>query len=167
MVFTVDDISGCTPHFMNHAYAVWDGANWVVQYASNGCPKLFKSAQAAFPMHLGGVRYKLYYGDPSITTGKVSGTTGFLGPKKIIYADGALSASISTVDFEDWESQTLARDVVFLWPNGDQLDDTVEGYIDDYHFLAPTGSLDLQVLYMGITDGTHIKFGASAVLLNP
>ena len=131
---------------------------------------MFKSAQAALPMHLGGVRYKLYYGDPSVTTGKVlSSGPGlpFLGPKNLIYADGALSGNASTVDFEDWESQALARNVVFLWPNGDPLDDTAEGYIDDYHFLAPTGSLDLQVLYLSITNGTQTPFPAAAILLNP
>jgi hypothetical protein len=167
MVFTTDRISGCTTSNMNHGYAVWDGSAWNVQYAINGCPKLFTSAQAAFPMHLGGVRYKLYYGDPSITTGKLSGSNPFLGPKKLIYADGALSGSASIVDFEDWENQTTARDVVFLWPNGDQLNSTAEGYIDDYHFLSPTGSLDLQVMYLAINNGAEIPFGSAALLLNP
>ena len=168
MVFTTDSIAGCTTYGLNHAYAIWDGTNWVVQYESNGCPKLFKSAQAAFPMHAGGVRYKLYYGDPSVTTGRVTTTMiPFLGPKKLIYADGATSGSPTTVDFEDWESQTQARNVVFLWPSGDQLDATAEGYIDDYHFIAPTGSADLQVLYCAISNGTDVPFGAAAVLLNP
>jgi len=54
-----------------------------------------------------------------------------------------------------------------LWPNGDTLDDTAEGYIDDYHFLAPTGSLDLQVMYLAITNGVEAPIGAGAVLLNP
>ncbi|MEI6209607.1 MAG: FG-GAP-like repeat-containing protein [Desulfuromonadales bacterium] len=167
MVFTTDRITGCSTSNMNHGYAVWDGSAWNVQYANDGCPKLFKSAQAAFPMHLGGVRYKLYYGDPSITTGRLSSTLPFLGPKKLIYADGVLTGSAGTVDFEDWESQDTARDVLFLWPNGDQLDNTAEGYIDDYHFLAPTGSLDLQVMYLAITNGTEIPFGAAALLMNP
>ena len=59
----------------NHGYAVWDGAGWVVQYGEDGCPKLFTSVQAAFPFHSGGARYRLYYGDPSITTGQ--GTSAF------------------------------------------------------------------------------------------
>lgn len=168
MVFTTDSVTGCATTGMNHGYAVWSGSAWVVQYASNGCPKLFKSAQAAFPMHLGGARYKLYYGDPAITTGRLStGGLPFLGPKKLIYADGALTSVASTVDFEDWEAQSAARDVVFLWPNGEQLDDSAEGYIDDYHFLAPTGSLNLQVMYLAITNGTEMPFGAAAILLNP
>jgi hypothetical protein len=167
MVFTTDSIVGCSASGMNQAYATWNGASWAVQYASDGCPKLFKSTQAAFPMHLGGARYKLYYGDPSLSTGKLAGDMPFLGPKKLIYADGALSGSASAVDFEDWENQAFARDVVFLWPNGEQLDATAEGYIDDYQFLAPTGSLGLQVMYLAITDGQATPFGASAVLLNP
>ena len=167
MVFTTDSVTGCSTYNMNHGYAVWDGSSWVVQYASNGCPKMFKSAQAAFPMHLGGVRYKLYYGDPSLTAGRLSTSLPFLGPKKLIYADGTLSGGTGTVDFEDWESQTQARDVIFLWPNGTPLDNTAEGYIDDYHFLAPTGSLDLQVMYLAITNGSEVPFGAAAVLLNP
>lgn len=168
MVLTTDAISGCTTYNMNHAYAVWNGARWVVQYGSDGCPKLFKSAQAAFPMHLEGGRYKLYYADPSVTTGKLSSSSlPFLGPKKLIYADGLHSGDTNTVDFEDWENQVFARDVVFLWPNGDRLDDAAEGYIDDYHFLAPTSSLDLQVMYLAITNGLDIPFGAAAILLNP
>lgn len=167
MVFTTDAIAGCTTYNMNHGYAVWNGASWVVQYESGGCPKLFKSAQAAFPMHLGGVRYKLYYGDPSVSTGKLTGSMPFLGPKRLVYADGAVSGSASHVDFEDWENQVFARDVVFLWPNGDRLDNTAHGYIDDYHFLAPTASLDLQVMYLAITNGSEVPFGAAAILLNP
>lgn len=167
MVFTTDRINGCVNSNMNHGYAVWDGTKWNVQYAANGCPKLFTNAQAAFPLHVGGTRYKLYYGDPSITTGRGPGNLPFVGPKKLIYSDGSASGDLSRVDFEDWEAQTAARDVVFLWPNGDKLNDTAEGYIDDYHFLAPTGNLDLQVMYLAITNGTEIPFASAAVLLNP
>ena len=168
MVFTVDQIAGCTTKTHNHAYAVWNGSRFVVQYASNGCPKMFVGAQAALPMHLGGARYKMYYGDPSVSTGKVSGSMlPFVGPKRLIYADGASSGAAATVEFEDWEPVAGAREVHFLWPNGDLMDERAEGYIDDFHFLAPTGSLDLQVLYLTITDGTVIPFAAAAVLLNP
>ena len=91
----------------------------------------------------------------------------FLGPKNVIYADARSSGSSSTVDFEDWEALSSSRNVVFVWPNGDTLNDAAEGYIDDYHFLAPTGTLDLQVMYMAITDGSIAPIGAAAVLLNP
>jgi hypothetical protein len=167
MVFTSDQVIGCSSYPQNHGYAVWDGSAWKVQYQSNGCPKLFTSVQAAFPFHSGGVKYRLYYGDPSITDGKGSTNLPFLGPKKLIYADGTVSGDAATVDFEDWEAQTSARDVVFLWPNGNQLDARAEGYIDDYHFLTPTGSQDLQVMYITITDGAIAPISVTAILRNP
>lgn len=167
MVFTTDSVSGCSTFNMNHGYAVWDGNRWNVQYDNSGCPKLFKSVQAAFPMHIGEARYKLYFGDPSITTGRGSSNLPFLGPKKLIYAEGGGTGSASVVDFEDWESTSAGRDVIFVWPNGDQLSAGAEGFIDDFHFLAPTGSLDLQVMYLAITDGTQAPIGAAAVMLNP
>ncbi len=168
MVFTTDSVSSCSTVQQNHGYAVWDGTRWNVQYRGDGCPKLFTSAQACLPMHLGGARYKMYCGDPSITAGKVTGSSlPFLGPKKLMYADGSGSGADATVEFEDWEAQTASRDIFFLWPNGSKLDDKSEGYIDDYHFLAPTGSLDLQVGYLTITDGVVVPFAVAAILLNP
>ena len=168
MVFTTDSIASCSTVQQNHGYAVWDGTRWNVQYRADGCPKLFTSAQACLPMHLGGARYKMYCGDPSVTVGKVSASPlPFVGPKKLIYADGSASGSDANVEFEDWEAQTASRDIFFLWPDGTKLDDRSEGYIDDYHFMAPTGSLELQVGYLTITDGTVVPFAVGAVLLNP
>ena len=154
---------GCAPTV---AIAV-EGDPGGKQYAANGCPKLFTSAQAAFPFHNGGARYRLDYGDPSITDGKGTSNLPFLGPKKLIYADGSATGAPGIVDFEDWEPQTSARDIIFLWPNGEQMDARAEGYIDDYHFLAPTGVLDLQVMYVTITDGASQPLSAAAVLRNP
>jgi hypothetical protein len=168
MVFTSDRVTGCSTVQQNHGYAVWDGSTWKVQYQANGCPKLFVSAQAAFPFHVSGGKYRLYYGDPSLTEGKVTTSNlPFLGPKKLIYADASVTGDPNIVDFEDWESQTLPRDVVFLWPNGDQMDARAEGYIDDYHFLTPTGTLDLQVMYVTITDGAIAPISVTAILMNP
>lgn len=168
MVFTVDAIAGCTTATHNQAYAVWSGTAWQVQYDASGCPKMLTSAQAAHPLHLGGVRYKLYYGDPSDATGRLPGSMlPFLGPKKLLYADGAASGDPARVDFEDWEPVSRGRPITFLWPDGSALDATAEGYIDDFSVIAPTGSTALQVLYVAITDGTTIPFTAVAVLLNP
>ena len=167
MVFTSGSITGCTTANRTHGYAVWSGSKWDVQYDSKACPKLFTNVQAAFPMHIGGVKYKMYYGDTSNTAGQLSSNLPFLGPKRLLYADGVKSGLADRVDFEDWESQVHARDVVFVWPNGDKLDNTAEGYIDDFHFMAPTGSLDLQVMYLAITNGTAVPLGAAAILLNP
>ncbi|NRF71846.1 fibronectin type III domain-containing protein [Aquincola sp. S2] len=168
MVFTIDKINGCTTATHNHGYAMWNGNRFVPQLDAAGCPKAFKSAQAALPMHIGGQRYKMYFGDPSIATGKLAGgTLPFVGPKKLIYADGVSTGDVAIVEFEDWEGVGSARNVVFVWPNGEKLSDTAEGYIDDFHFLTPTGSLDIQVLYLSITDGVVVPFAATAVLLNP
>lgn len=167
MVFTTDRVDGCSAASHNHGYAVWDGTRWAVQYREDGCPKLFTSAQAAFPLHTGAARYRLYYGDPSMQEGRGTSNLPFLGPKKLIYADGVVSGPPDRVDFEDWEPQTANRDVVFLWPDGSPLDARAEGYIDDYHFLAPTGSPDLQVMYVTITDGAIAPIAVAAVLRNP
>ena len=80
----------------------------------------------------------MYYGDRTNNTGKGTSGLPFLGPKRLIYADARSGGSLTAVDFEDWESTSAGRNVIFLWPNGDQLNDTAEGYIDDFHFLAPT-----------------------------
>lgn len=168
MVFTVGGVTGCSTSNYNHGYAVWNGSNFVVQYDSAGCPKLFKSVQAGVPMHLGDARYKMYYGDPGITTGKNNANNlPFLGPKQLIYADGKSSSAVATVEFEDWEAVGISRNIHFLWPSGDVLNATAEGYIDDFQFMTPTGNLDLQVLYLTITDGNVVPFAATAVLLNP
>lgn len=169
MVFTVDNDGGtCTSASHNHAYAVWNGSSWEVQYDSaTGCPELFVGAQAAFPLHLGGVRYKMYYGNPSDMTGRLPGMIPFVGPKTIIYADGSSTGDATTVDFDDWESMSDARGITFLWPTGDVLDATEEGYIDDYQAIMPTGDPSLQVLYVAISDGAVPPIAAAAILLNP
>ncbi|HYC37638.1 MAG TPA: fibronectin type III domain-containing protein [Usitatibacter sp.] len=168
MVFTTDSIAGCSLATPNQAYAVWDGTQWIVQYESNGCPKLFSSMQAAHPLHLGGDRFKLYYGDPSDRAGRITTSMlPFLGPKKVMYAEASRSGDPARVDFEDWDGTANARPLTFLWPDGSELDAHAEGYIDDFSIVAPTGSLDLQVLYLAITDGIVAPFTAVAVLLNP
>lgn len=169
MVFTTDAVAGCSEFFINHGYAIWDGdKQWQVQYQDNGCPKLFPFTQACFPMHLGEGRYKMYCGNPSDETGKLDNSSlPFLGPKRVIYADATNKGHIARVDFEDWESLEIARDVVFIWPDGSQLDNTAEGYIDDFSFLAPEGDLNYQLMYMAISDGDQAPISAIAKLINP
>lgn len=167
MVFTTDMVTGCSTSNFNHGYAVWDGADWHVQY-DGACPKLFTSVQAATPLHLGGARFKLYYGDPSITAGKNAGSMlPFLGPKKLMYADGARTGAAATVDFEDWDGTARARELLFVWPDETPLDATAEGYIDDFVAITPTAELGFQVLYIATTDGTMPPFTAAAILRNP
>ncbi len=79
---------------------------------------MFAQAQAPFPMHSGGARYRLYYGNTADQAGKANSNLPFLGPKVLIYGDGSVSGAPDTVEFEDWEAQAAARDVVFLWPDG-------------------------------------------------
>ncbi|MES2176389.1 MAG: fibronectin type III domain-containing protein [Gemmatimonadota bacterium] len=168
MLFTTDALGACSTFPQNHGYAVWSGTRWDVQYDAGGCPKLFKSVQAAHPLHLGGVKYKLYYGDPSDANGKVTTSPlPFLGPKKLMYADGALTGTATRVDFEDWEGTAAGRIITFLWPDGSPLNATARGYIDDFSIVAPTGDLALQVFYVAITDGNIAPFSSAAVLINP
>ena len=168
MVFTTDPVTGCSTAMHNQVYARWSGSAWDVQRYPGGCPKLFPFTQAATPLHLGGARYKLYFGDPSDQTGRVAGSMlPFLGPKKVLYADGAATGPLGDVDFEDWEPRAAARDTVFLWPSGQPLSAGAEGYIDDFVALSPTASLDFQVWYVAITDGVVPPFASLAVLVNP
>jgi len=168
MLFTTDPVAGCATFMHNHVYATWTGSAWQVQRFPSGCPKLFTSMQAAAPLHLGGVRYKILFGDPSITTGRVPGAPApFLGPKLLLYADGTAGGDPASVEFEDWEPRAAARGVTFLWPSGSLLDAAAEGYIDDFVLLSPTGSVDFQALYVAITDGFQPPFSAIAVLVNP
>lgn len=168
MWFTADTISGCSNVNRNHVYAVWDGSRFVVQYDASGCPRHIRNVQAGHPMHLGGKRWKFYYGDTSDLSGALPGSTlPYLGPKRVLYANGVLTGDPTRVDFEDWENVGVGRRVRFLWPNGEPLSDSAEGYIDDFSIIAPTGTLDLQVLYVAITDGRVAPLMAAAVLVNP
>ena len=73
----------------------------------------------------------------------------------------------SHLDFEDWEGFAQAHNTKFLWPDGSVLNDTAEGYIDDFVVLTPTADLTFQVLYVAITNGTIPPFTAVATLMNP
>ena len=168
MLFTTDPLPGCSPAQMNQVYATYTGSAWQVERQPGGCPKLFASVQAPAPLHLGGARYKLYFGDPSIQTGRnPSSPLPFLGPKKILYADGVRTGDPDLVEYEDWDTTAQARGVVYLWPSGAPLDDKAEGYIDDFSVISPTASLDFQVIYVAITDSVVPPFAAIAVLVNP
>jgi hypothetical protein len=168
MIFTTDPVAGCSTFFHNHVYAMWTGSVWQVQRFPSGCPKLFPSMQAAAPLHLGGARYKILFGDPSITTGRIPGAPApFLGPKMLLYGDGAATGDPATVEFEDWEPRASARGTTFLWPAGAVLGDAAEGYIDDFVLVSPTGDVDFQILYVAITDGFAPPFAGVALLVNP
>ena len=44
MVFTIDQVNGCTTASHNQAYALWDGSRFMPQYEANGCQSGFFSA---------------------------------------------------------------------------------------------------------------------------
>jgi len=167
MFFTVDQGGACGySGFANQAYAVWDGTQWEPELRGDGCPAAIEKVQAPAPVHVGGVRYKMYHGDPSDRTGALSGSPlPFLGPKRVFYGDGARSGDAARVDFADWE--TTAHDLTVLWPDGTAMTAGEEGYIDDFVFLVPTGDLDFQLAYVVITDGKALPKPAVMVLKNP
>lgn len=168
MVLTVSGVSACSSASRTSAYALWDGSRWEVQYRSGGCPKLFENIQAPMPVHVGGGRYKMYFGNPTETTGALPGSRlPFLGPKRVAYADAAATGDPARVEFEDWEPLAEAREVRFVWPSGRELSDAEEGYLDDFVMLMPTGDPGFQVMYTGMTDGNVAPFATMAVLLNP
>jgi hypothetical protein len=122
MVLTAESISGCSSAMRNHAYAAYDGTAFVVQYNDDGCPYHFTDMQAGTPLHMGGAQYKLYFGAPSQTTGAVVGSNlPFLGPKLLLYADGARSGGTNVVEFADWDARANARSTTWLWPDGTAL----------------------------------------------
>ena len=164
MFVTLDRGGACGyPGFANQAYLVWSGTAWTPILRADGCPAVLEDAQAPAPVHLGGVRYKLYHGTPGDRTGASASMLPFLGPKRVRYADGALTGDPARVDLDDWE--TAPRETRWVWPNGRQLSATEEGYIDDFVFLAPTDAF--QLAYVVITDGAAMPRPAVAVLRNP
>jgi hypothetical protein len=163
MWITVGQVSDCSTNNRNTAYAHYLNGEWEIQREGD-CPLLLEGIQAPTPVHLGDSRYNLYFGVPDETTGQTSGSNlPFLGPKRVIYSSG----ENPVVEFADWEGTANARDIHFLWPDGTPLDDTHEGYLDDFTFIAPTNHLDFQFAYLAITDGNRVPFPVGAVLLNP
>ncbi len=168
MWVTIDQTTGCTTDSHNQAYAVWDGTGWKFQKDSKNCPLLMSDAQAPSPLHLGGARFKMYFGTPSDKTGAVTPSKlPFPGPKRVVYANGARSGDASVVDYADWDARSAGRDVTFLWPSGKTLNASEEGYLDDFVHLTPTFDKSLQVAYLAMTDGTVPPFSVAAILANP
>ena len=165
MVITGDDNCNNYPNAL--FYATWDASNWTVAKDSSNCAKpIAPAAHGPVLVPLGGAAYKLYYEDQ--TNGAQSGK-----PLRLLYADGQSSGSSATVDFEDWESNTLARQVNFLWPDGSLLDAQDEAGLGDHMILTPNGSLDLQYMFVNRGGFDNTKWSQSssglglAVLLNP
>jgi len=169
LFFTIDGGGDCQyTGFANQAYAIWDGTTWNPVLREDGCPVALESVQAPAPVHLGESRYKLYHGDPSDRTGaNEQSMLPFLGPKQLLYGDGARSDAENTLEWADWDARETARDLQFLWPDGTELTPGEEGYLDDFVFMTPTGTPDFQVAYIVLTDGSLVPRPALAVLMNP
>lgn len=147
------------------AYAVFDGASWVVDKDA-GCPRyVVDNAHGPVVVHLGESRYKLYYEDTS------AGMTST--PLRVIYADGSRTGAASTVEFADWEASAKAREVNFLWPSGRKLTDANEAGLGDHVIVLPTADPKVQFMYAnlgGFDDPSWNKPPAGigmAVLVNP
>jgi hypothetical protein len=156
----------CTSSFFNLGYAIWDGSRWNLQYDANGCPKTIPGIQAPMPVHVGGVRYKLYFNHNTTSNGGVNQ----FKPMKLLYADGATTGDPSLVDFEDWESIARARRVNYLWPSGSLLTDEEKSMLDDYQIWMPTNDPAFQVIYSNMScpnNACGAPFIGMAVLANP
>ena len=119
--------------------------------------------QAPVPVHLGGAKYKMYYGHTDATDTTCTSSNPVPGAKKILYADGATSGAVGTVEFEDWEDKAYQRGMTFLWPDGTPLDSCSEKKLDDFVVYMPTFSADYQVMYMANEE----LWLSMAVLKNP
>ncbi|MBI4369927.1 MAG: fibronectin type III domain-containing protein [Elusimicrobia bacterium] len=168
MIFTLETVTSCSDYQMLFGYAVWSGTNWIVQYASESCPKFFEAMQAAMPVHIGGAKYKMYF-SYNASAAVISSSSK---PVKMIYADGAVTGLAGRIDFEDWESEWDARGVHYLWANGVELTDAEEGQLDDFVIFAPDPDADPKALLMytnirATTTDDSMPFLAMATLINP
>lgn len=150
-------------------YAQWDGKQWNVEMKNNECAKpMVEDAHGPVIVHLGEARYKLYYeqiiGKFNVEPGK---------PLRVIYGNGEVTGSELTLEFDDWELETQARDVTFLWPDGQQLTANEESGLGDHYIFVPNGELEEQRMYMnlgGRDDDTPNESSTglgTALLLNP
>lgn len=163
MIITGEDT--CNKYTSGLFYGTWNGSNWTVLKDSSNCAKpLVPFSHGPVLVPLGGLAYKLYYEDAT------NGQSG--KPLRLLYGDGAISGDTAAVDFEDWESNTLARQVNFLWPDGSLVDAQDESGLGDHMILTPTGKLEKQIMFinLGGMDNSKTKSGSNglgmAILLN-
>lgn len=192
-------------------YATYDATGaWNIERDENGCAKALASkAHGPFLVHLGGVRYKMYYED--YTTGStapgyyvdycsgfattsatsssnancdgtgITNSTDASGsrdgnaskPLHLIYADGALTGDPNVVDFDDWEEQSQAHEVDFIWHDGAAMTVYDESGLSDHNIITINESLEYQYMTAnlgGNDDATPTTHGIGlgyAKLINP
>ncbi len=160
MVITGADVCNQTTNGL--FYAVWDGSQWNTE-KDGSCPRpLVLSGHGPVIVHLGGDNYKLYYEDS--TNGNNA------KPLHLIYASGGADGQVA---FEDWENESAAREVNFLWPDGTPLNPEEESGLGDHMIYLPNGDTSLQVMYMNLGGFDNAEWNQPsaglgiAVLLNP
>lgn len=157
MIITGEDTCSATKDGL--FYAQWDGNDWAVE-ADDSCPTpLALKGHGPVLLHLGEDSYKLYYEMYNSANDRSK------KPLKMFYTGGN--------NFEDFESYENARDVHFLWPNGEELSDQQESGLGDHFIYMPTLNLDTQYMVMnlgGLDDDSpqEPSTGAGlAILINP
>lgn len=163
MVLGGTDTCGATQDGLFLAH--YDGRAWAIDEAGACARVLVPDAHGPVLVHLGGVRYKLYYEDQAKGRQKK--------PLRVLYADGTRTGDPAVVEFEDWDRPADAREVHFRWPDGTLMDADAESGLGDHVVLSPTLRLEDQVMYMnlgGFDNGTSpgpSKGIGMAVLANP
>lgn len=168
IIMTAADSCGVTQDGI--FYATWTGATWAVKKETNGCAKpMALYGHGPVIVHLGGMRYKLYYEESSLSQPGQDKAK----PLKLLYADGTVTGASGAVEFEDWEVADAGRHVHFLWPNGTLLDAGQESGLGDHFILMPNSNADTQYMYMNLGGGdddtpSEASTGLGmAVLVNP
>lgn len=158
MIITGEDTCGQTRDGL--FYAQWDGEEWIVRTDEDGCATpLALMGHGPVLLHLGKDNYKLYYEQ---YTSQKDFTQK---PLKMFYTDGN--------NFEDFESYETARDVHFVWPNGEELSVYEESGLGDHFIYLPTVDLARQymVLNLGGMDDDSPQEPSTglglAILMNP
>jgi hypothetical protein len=168
MIITGEDTCGLTTNglFMS----IYNGVNWNTVKDDNNCAKpIARFAHGPVIVDLSKSTYKLYYEDE--TTFRYGGDKE--KPMKMIYANAKISGSESTIDSDDFEVEGFARDVNFLWPNGELISAAQESGFGDHYIYMPNNSLDFQVMYLNLNgfdnyDNPSPSPGIGmAVLVNP
>ncbi len=147
---------------------------WEVVQDSVGCPTpLFSHGHGPVLGHLGENRYKLYAETYELEEGESYQITEVTKPLKVIYADSSLSGPTDFVDFEDFEDEGVAREVNFIWANGELLSPGYESGLGDHMIFYPDYNLENQIMFLNLNgfDNTDVPNGSPGIgvayLVNP
>ncbi len=169
MVITGQDACGETADGL--FYAKWDGAKWDVDQDGNCAVPLVKDAHGPVIVHLGGGRYKLYY-EAIDEGGQIQSDKN----TRVLYADAARTGDTQVVDRTDWDAESDARDVSFLWPDGTLLTLPEESGLGDHMILIGDPTPGSEIMYMNLggpdssisdTWGNRSNGLGIATLINP